>query len=271
MYDWNNFQYVLALNEAGTMKRAAVLLGTNPTTVSRHIKKLNDMSGYMIFVQGQGGEWKITDEGKTLLELASDFQERVDRLEDLRERRSRQETITITSIEFLLTYFLAPRINEAIDCYPDTLIKLRGSDKRLSVAYGEADLALRFARPVEGQLVASKISEMPFYLWSETGALPDAWVGLDEPLDWVPEMQLAHKVFSGPPLVRVTSFAALGEAAAALGIAAVGPERVMSEIPKLKKVESVEPVYREIWSVIHENRRHDKRLAAVREWAKLIV
>jgi DNA-binding transcriptional LysR family regulator len=84
-------------------------------------------------------------------------------------------------------------------------------------------------------------------------------------------MQLAHKVFSGPPLVRVTSFAALGEAAAALGIAAVGPERVMSEIPKLKKVESVEPVYREIWSVIHENRRHDKRLAAVREWAKLIV
>lgn len=271
MYDWNDFQYVLALHEGGTMKRAAELLGTNPTTVSRRIKKVSENFGVMLFTVKKGETWTITPAGERLTRLASSFKTKLGEIDVEDPKEESAETITISSLEFLLANYLAPQLNEGINCFPDTRINLVGSDKRVSLAFGEADLALRFGRPKEGQLIASKIAEIQFDVWQKPNTRSRDWVGLQEHLDWTPEMQFAHSHFGRPPIVRTSSFSAARNVAESLSISAIGPNAVMGLSPLLRPLREVEGVRRGVWSVIHESRKLSQRLIAVRKWAKEAV
>lgn len=271
MYDWNDLQFVIALNEAGTMKRAAELLKTDPTTVSRHIKRLSEKLDVMIFLMQKGGKWELTKEGEQLLEFAIEFKNRYERLHGELKNGERLNTIKITSIEFLLTNYLAPELGSFTGRFPKARVELIGADKRLSLAYGEADLALRFGRPQEGSLIASKIAEIQMLIWAPEGYIGHDWVGLSADLDWTPEMQAALERFGRQPSVRVTSYAAARNAAEILGIAAVGPNATMGQSTMMVPLTEQVPTKREVWSVIHESRRMDSQLSIVRDWVKQAV
>jgi len=253
------------------MRRAAELLGTNPTTVSRRIKGISERLGVMLFQMHKGGDWTITEEGRRLLDAATTFRDKLDNLKLDSAEQAARVSIKITSIEFLLANYLACDLAAGLDCYPETQIELLGSDKRFSLAYGEADLALRFGRPVEGQLIASKIAEVEFGLWSSSGQLTPDWIGLRETLDWTPEMEHGLKIFDRAPLVRVSSYSAAREAAKSLGLATIGPASIMMQERSIKPIQQIDPVIREVWSVIHESRKLDQRLQAIREWAKIAI
>lgn len=271
MLDWNDLQYVLALDEGKTMRRAAELLQTNATTVSRHIKALSEERGAALFTRDKDGHCYLTHEGKQLRELAIDLRDRLQELDARAETRREHEIVTITSLEFLLTHMLAPKIDQGMASFPDTRIHLIGSDRRLSLAYGEADMALRFGRPSEGQLIASKIAEVEFHIWQPVHLKANEWVGLEEELDWTPEMQMGAAHFGKPPAIRVSSFVAARNAAISLGYNFISPAAVVC--PQWESFSAVdcEPVKREVWSVIHETQKHSQRLAAVRLWAKNAV
>ncbi len=271
MLDWNDLQYILALDEGKTMRRAAELLETNPTTVSRHLKTLSEERGAALFTRDKDGNCYLTQEGKQLREIATELRSRLQSLDTSTEDLNENEVITVTSLEFLLTHMLAPRIEEGNASFPNTRIHLIGSDRRLSLAYGEADLALRFGRPSEGQLIASKIAEVDFHIWRPLNCTAEEWVGLEEELDWTPEMQMGAAHFGKPPAIRVSSFAAARNAAASMGYHFVSPPAVV--LPKRALFSPIdgEPTKREVWSVIHETQKHSQRLAAVRQWAKEAV
>ncbi len=271
MLDWNDLQYVIALQEAGTMKRAAELLKTDPTTVSRHIKRLSKSLGVSLFVMQKGGKWIMTPEGENLFNLASEFNQRIETIKLFGLTAGAQRTVRITSIEFLLVNYLATDLATAAQRFPKTNIELVGSDKRLSLAYGEADIALRFGRPQEGNLIASKIAEVTFQIWSPEGFDGNEWVGLHSDLDWTPEMRYARAFFNRPPIVRVTSYSAARNAADSLQVATVGPSSVMAFSETLVPYTKTGPMTRDVWSVIHESRRHDQHLAQVRDWTREAV
>lgn len=250
------------------MKRAAALLKTDPTTVSRHIKRISTQLSADLFHLSKNGQWGLTPKGTELTILAQQFRDNLNRLHLGDAVLGESETVVITSLEFVLTHYLAPHMAVGMRCYPDTRIALLGSDKRLSLAYGEADIALRFGRPTEGQLVASKITDIPFASFARPGTTPSDWIGMSENLDWTPEMRLGFQHFERPPLLRVSSFAAAREMAAATGLAAVGPPVIMRHGNRLAPLPGVKSVNREVWSVIHETRRYSARLQAVREWVR---
>ena len=271
MLDWNDLKYVLALRDGGTMKQAAVLLKTDPTTVSRHVKRISTLLNTDLFRMMKGGNWVLTPRGVEVTILAQKFKENLDKLYLGSTEQEESETVIVTSLEFVLTHYLAPHLDAGLTCFPDTKISLVGSDKRLSLAYGEVDVALRFGRPTEGQLLASKIADISFEMFATNGTIPNDWVGLQEDLDWTPEMRLGHEHFGKPPMVRVSCFAAAREVAVATGLAVIGPDVVMRSGSQLMKVPSSPHVEREVWSVIHETRRNSQRLGAVREWIKNTV
>lgn len=269
MYNWNGFQYVLALHEGGTMRQAAELLGTNATTVSRHIKRMSEQHGTMLFSMQKGGNWEITPDGKELLRLALEFKVKLDRLKLIEGESDDRQEIIVTSVEFLLAEYLTPQVGKCVRDFPQIDISLIGADRRLSLAYGQAHLALRLGRPTEGNLVASKIAEIPFGCWvpRDKPHVRD-WVGLPEELDWTPEMELGYKVFGRPPRYRVSSFDALQKAAVSGGFAAVGPCIVMCRNGLLVPKDNTESVQREVWSVIHESNKLNSGLQQVRQWAR---
>lgn len=246
MKDWNGFQYVMALDIGGTMRQAANLLGTNATTVSRHVKRMSADHGVMLFEMHKGNNWVITPEGKELLRLAIEFREKLRNLDLSNGVDIERQKITVTSIEFLVTHYLAPHVHQLlVDC-PDTDIELLGADRRLSLAYGEAQLALRFGRPTEGSLLASKIAVLAYFVWSRKGDCPKDWIGLPEAMDATQEMQIGHIFFGKPPVIRVTSFAAARRAAIETGLGVIGPVATMSAGKDLAIIESAGSAEREI-------------------------
>ena len=271
MLNWNDLQYVLALKEGKTIKHAAELLGADPTTVSRHIKRISSDFQFTIFRLNKGGDWRLTPKGEELTELAFEFKNRLNQFQLNDETPSENEVVTITSLEFLLTHYLAPHLDKGMACFPDTNISLKGSDRRLSLAYGEADIALRFGRPKEGQLIASKVAEISFELFAPIGEAPREWIGLEEELDWTPEMLFAFDYFGGPPRLRVSCFQAARVAATVTGFATVGPRSVMEFGGHLERIRDTPVAKREVWSVIHATRKFSRRLSAVREWIKQSV
>lgn len=271
MLDWNDLKYVLALRDGGTMKQAAVLLRTDPTTVSRHVKRISTLLNTDLFRTMKGGNWVLTPRGVEVTILAQKFKENLDQLYSRNGEEEESETINVTSLEFLLTHYLAPQLSDGLACFPDTKISLIGSDKRLSLAYGEVDIALRFGRPTEGQLLTSKIADVCFEMFATQGVNPTDWIGMQPDFDWTPEMRLGHEHFGKAPSVRVSCFAAAREAAAATGMAAIGPAVIMRNGSQLVNVPNSPDVEREVWSVIHETRRHSQRLSAVRDWIKNAV
>lgn len=271
MIDWNDLQYVLALRDGGTMKQAAVLLKTNPTTVSRHIKSISAALDVTLFHLEKSGNWVLTPSGENVVGLAETVKNKVDRLKSMSGETIDRKSVTVTSLEFLLTHYIAPQLGERIPEFPDTVIDLVGSDRRLSLAYGQADIALRFGRPEEGQLIASKVASMKFGTYAHIGTYPTEWIGLHEDLDQLPEMQLGRATFGRPPSIRVSSFAAAREASIATGLAAIGPPIVMLREGFLAPIDGIPSVDRDVWSIIHESRRFSQRLRATREWLKVAI
>lgn len=266
--DWNDFQYLVALEEGRTMKRAAELMGTDPTTVSRHVKRISDQLGIMLFSLQRGGDWQITSAGRQITSRAKAFQQGIEELDLDTDLAPSVRTVKVTSLEFLLTNYLAPALKTGLECYPSTRIELMAADKRISLAFGEADLALRFGRPTEGQLVAGMIAEVPFSFWQRPEQDSKNWIGFQEDLDWTPEMKHGHAVFDRPPAVRVSSFAAARIAGLELNMPFIAPAAVLTSDDPFVKAAGIAPVTRELWGVIHASRRLDRRLAAVRGWAK---
>lgn len=269
--DWNDFQYLVALEEGRTMKRAAELMGTDPTTVSRHVKQISDRLGTMLFSLQHGGDWKITAAGRQITTRARAFQQGIEELDLNNDLAPSTRTVKVTSLDFLLTNYLAPALKSGLECYPNTRIELMAADKRISLAFGEADLALRFGRPTEGQLVAGMIAEIEYSVWRRPGTEGADWVGLQEELDWTPEMKHGFEVFDRAPKVRVPSYAAARVAALELDLPFIVPSAVLDPNDPFVKAEGVPTIRRELWGVIHASRRLDRRLAAVRGWAKEAV
>lgn len=263
--DWNNLRYLWALREGGTMRRAGEMLGTSATTVSRHVKTLTEEVGQTLAIQSKGEDWMLTPYGGKLVDLAAEFNQRVVDI-DRMGNEDQTARISITSLDFVLTYYLAPHMQDLVRIMPKLKVSLLSSDRRLSLAFNEVDLALRFGRPDEGNLVAKRLCKIGMKLWQPKQGRTQNWVGMTEDLDWTPDMQMAREVFGRGPAIRTSSYTAAKRTAMALGYATIGPDAVMGNCEALVACPEGVSVDREIWSVVHESRRLDRNLAAVKEW-----
>lgn len=247
------------------MKRAGELLNTSPTTVSRHITALAKECGEMLAQPTKGDVWTLTPYAFELIRVAEQFVEQLSQL-GKGEGQPPQKEISITSLDFVLTYYLTPALKDARQKMPDVQFSLLSSDRRLSLAFGEADIALRFGPPGDGQLLAKRIAILPFRIWRNTSSKSTDWVGMSEDLEWTPDMQLGMKVFRKPPLVRTTSYAAAQRAALALGCNTIGPDAVFGDDKILKQDDHVGCADRELWRIVHESRRLDSTLQTCKDW-----
>ncbi|AKS46956.1 DNA-binding transcriptional regulator, LysR family [Octadecabacter temperatus] len=262
--DWNNLRYLLALYEGGTMKRAAELLDTSSSTVSRHVRSLSEDCQEMLAKQTKGEAWTITPKGLKLVKMATDLSFNFSNL-DTSDQEEQVTRVAITSLDFVLTYYLAPNLPQLLNEVPNIEVSLLSSDRRLSLAFNEADIALRFGRPCEGQLVAKRICSMPMRVWKPKGRDATDWVGMSEDLDWTPDMEMGRAVFGRDPIVRTSSYAAAKRTACSLGLGTIGPDVIMGA-GETFAADPSQTVEREVWSVIHESRRMDKTLDKVKEW-----
>ncbi len=269
MDNWDDYKFVAALAHFKSMSAAAKHLHTNIATVSRRIHRLTESSGITIFNKDKDG-WVLTPTGQELLDVISNFEEGLRRITSSQVSvTAKPVTIRLSTIEYLASSYIAPELGSLASEHPNVSLDFMCSDHTLSLAYGEADIAVRLNRPEEGRLVSRKIADIPYSVFQNPDSSHKAWIGLSEDLDWLPEQQEGFRRFKCAPIMRVPSFAAIARAADATGFACILPNRIPPRTTNLRvTMDGLNCVSREIWTVFHETRREDKAVRLVLDWLK---
>jgi len=272
--DWESLRSFAAFIDAGSLSGAARALEVTHATIGRRLQQLEQALGAPLFSR-RADDIELTRLGETVLAAARAMQEQTRQLarslagEDLRL----EGKLRLACTDAIGTLFLAPRLPTLLDRWPALDVEFTMGHQTVSLARREADLALRFARPQDGELIAHPLGTMRFYLCG-TPEHVAAWrrdrktvpfVGYDDGLPDIPETRWIAEHAAGNP-VRFRSSSLMAQCMAAR--AGVGMALLPGYLvaPELQTVDATPQLEREMWAVFHRDLKAVPRLRAVLEW-----
>lgn len=269
--NWDDLKYLLAVARQGTLLAAAARLGTNASTVSRRIQRLEADAGANL-LQRQGDRWMPTLEAQGLLEIARTLEVEMTTAErDLASHGERPTgRVVLNSFPLVHTLVLAANVGAFFEQFPELDLELEYSPRPLSLARGEADLSIREFEPTEGKLVKSRIASA----WVGPYQLPKAppttrWVGLTRAFEQSIPMQRAHDVFAGAPALRCPSTRAQAVAMVSSGMPGMLPTCAARLYPELLPCDILGGFTEHpIWMVYHESKRGDPKVISTIKWLR---
>jgi len=185
MIDWNDLRFFLAVARAGTTLGAARELGVNQTTCARRIAALEEALGGALFERHHGG-YRLIERGEALVEAAEQVEAHVKGFIDTANGLDRHMAgvIRVTTSQPMANSLLAPVMRNFRAVYPQVRVEMMVDDRRLDLARGEADIALRAGvRPTDPCLVARPVAEARWAvycgrLYAETHGVPTSMADL---------------------------------------------------------------------------------------------
>jgi DNA-binding transcriptional LysR family regulator len=154
--DWSDFKVVLALAKEGSVAGAARALGVDGSTVSRRLAVLEQAVGATLILRG-GRKFSLTAEGKSAIAAAEVIEAAVSSAKSaIRTAKQGVEGVVKFSFVSSIVPVLMPLLAEMAAKYPLLTIEIQADNRRMDLAKGEADVALRMARPGEPDLIARR-------------------------------------------------------------------------------------------------------------------
>jgi DNA-binding transcriptional LysR family regulator len=277
--NWEDLRLFLAVLRAGTLTRAAQVLGVDQSTVSRRLEAFTRRTGTAL-VERQGRRWVATDAGREAQaraeaaerELLGFFRE-VDGVD-----RRAEGTVRLTAPEGLGLAVFAPRLPAFRAAHPGVRLLLSAESPVLDLARREADVAVRFVRPVQRELRVRRLCTIPFHAWASRAYLEarprrglavaeeDDRVALHEQASAGPEVAWARERPS-QVRVQVRSPFALGAAVAAgAGVGVLAP--YLGRFFGLQRLSGGPQLERDLFLVLHRSQRASARVRAVVAWVE---
>lgn len=158
MADWEDIRTFLAVARAGTLAAAGRLLDVDYTTVGRRVRALEQELGLTLFE-------RVRDR-YVLTEAAEGLRESAERMEDgalalerraLGSDRTLSGVLRIATTDALAQILVLPAIRAMHERHPDIRAHLMTGPARLNITRREADVAVRYVRPEEGELVSRRL------------------------------------------------------------------------------------------------------------------
>ena len=110
----------------------------------------------------------LTEQGEVLYRTAHEVFMKLEatrsQLSDSREKPNGE--LKVTTAVGLGSYWLASRIGEFLELYPEIRIHLLLSDEELDLSMREADVAIRLRQPVQSDLVQRKLFTVHFHAYA---------------------------------------------------------------------------------------------------------
>ena len=273
--DWEDLRVFLALARHGSLSAAARILGVNHATVARRIKSLERALGERLVDRRPDG-YVLTPAGTRTLAAVSDMEAAATTLGRSGSEEGPKGLVRINAPPALTQGFLLPRLARLPKQHPGLEIEIATDMRAVSLERRETDIAVRVARPQDGDLLARHVVTMGFGFYG-TPALcksvakgkEPSFVGFDESNAYVPEAAFLARHFPTARMVfRCNSHAAQATAAASgAGIALLPHYIGRTEGLKLCKIEPV-PQNREVWLL---KRRQDRKDLPIRTVADFIA
>ncbi|MFB0493754.1 DNA-binding transcriptional LysR family regulator [Methylobacterium sp. OAE515] len=191
--DWQDVRVFLALARHGSLSAAARTLCVNHGTVSRRLRSLEESLGEKL-VERRSEGYVLTPVGTHALEAASDMEQAAEILARGAVDGGLSGLVRINASPAMSNGFLAPRLATLASRYPRLNIDLAANHRSVSLERHQADLAVRFGRPVDGDVVARPLTTVGYGFYGteeacrlvETGRNP-VFIGFDEADAYLPE------------------------------------------------------------------------------------
>jgi DNA-binding transcriptional LysR family regulator len=170
--DWEKLKIFHVVAEAGSFTHAGETLGLSQSAVSRQISALEQELKVPLFHRHARG-LILTEQGEVLYRTAHEVFMKLEatrsQLSDSREKPNGDLRVT-TAVGFG-SFWLAPRMGEFLDLYPDVRLHLFLSDEELDLSMREADVAIRLRQPVQSDLVQRKLFTVHFHAYASPAYL----------------------------------------------------------------------------------------------------
>lgn len=288
--DWDTVRYFLPVARYGSLTKAAELLGTTQSTVSRRISELEGSLDRVLFVRTPHG-YDLTPEGASLLQAAIAIEDQFIDLEragrgDDADQQGPSGTVRIATAENLASALLVPALPALRARHPALSIELSTGVRSVSMVRREADLSLRLVRPTQNTLVVRKVGEQAHGVYASAAYLESrgsesTGIALEE-LDWIgwdsefASLQLAvwlKEATGGKPLAVATTSLAMQLAAVRHGLgAAVLPCFLGDADPLLRRVRPPPEVFsQDIWLTMDAGLSRLTRIRAVADWLVAVI
>jgi len=273
--EWSDFKILIALAQGGSVAGAARTIGVDGSTVSRRLSALEDSLGARLIVRG-GREFAWTTEGKAALSAAEAMAGAVSAAaQSCRNAKLEVSgTVCISLSPAFVPIVLSKMLPVLREKRPALKLDVRGDFRQVDLGKGEADIAVRMARPTETDLVGRRTFEAGWCVFSSityagTRGTPaslselrehqlvlyDETMHSVEPLRWLE----AHR---GPNFLRVDNLEIASQLIGAGGGIGLLPAFFELNMPGLLRV-FPEPVTANAgWVVYHEAARDLARVRA---------
>ena len=181
MFDWNHLRYLLAISRHGSLSGAARELSVEHSTVGRRLARLEKSLQIQIFDRTPEG-YLPTSVGEAVLAHARTIETETLALErEVSGRDSRVSgTVRISALDACLSDFIMPALTKFHKRHPELKLILSSEMQLVNLGRREADIAIRFHRPTEPNLVVRRLAESCSALYgsreyvSKFGKLRDA-------------------------------------------------------------------------------------------------
>jgi DNA-binding transcriptional LysR family regulator len=167
--DWDKLRVFQAAADAGSFTHAGETLGLSQSAISRQVSALEQDLGTPLFHRHARG-LILTEQGELLLGTVQDVVLKLEavrsRLTDSREKPNGELRVTTTL--GLGANWLAPRLGEFLELYPEIKLQLLLTDDDLDLGMREADVALRLREPSQPDLIRRRLFTVHFHAYAST-------------------------------------------------------------------------------------------------------
>ena len=165
--DWDKLRIFNAAAEAGSFTHAGEVLGLSQSAVSRQVSALElDLQTPLFHRHARG--LILTEQGEQLFRTVQEVVQKLEvtrmRLTDSRERPHGE--LRVTTTVGIGTNWLAPRLGEFLELYPDITVNVILSDDDLDLSMREADMAIRVREPQQPDLIRRRLFTMHFHAYA---------------------------------------------------------------------------------------------------------
>jgi DNA-binding transcriptional LysR family regulator len=276
--NWNDLRFVLAVARGKSLAAAARSMEVNESTVARRITQSEHQLAAQLF-ERNSGRLNLTKAGELVVAGA----ERVElETQNLQAAVSGTDqlaagVVRLTAVPIVLNHILVPALSDLSNTHPDLTIELIAEPRDLSLSKRESDIALRLARPSkEAKILARRIGKLDYAVYTSVNTDPNKlpWIIYEDSMRDLPQAHwLAEQINQSENAATVMGNDAeviLACIKAGLGKSLL-PIAVGDLDPDLVRINSVVPLSREIWMMVHPDIRQLTRIKVVVDWLISVV
>lgn len=172
--NWDDYRYFLAVARGGTLSAAAAQLGTEHTTVARHVQALERVLNTRLFHKSHVG-YALTAAGERLLATAEAIESAL--LASKAAAAGEQDIAGVVRVgapDGFGSMFLAPRIHTLTAQHPRLEVEIFAAARLFSLTRREADIAIGLSGADHLRVASRRLTDYRMYVYGAKSYLKRA-------------------------------------------------------------------------------------------------